>query len=58
LGDASVTVRARVAWSTEDAESPAVPIGPAMGVLFENVDVETRDLLVRFLAGELKRFLL
>lgn len=58
VGDASLTLRARVAWSTEYDEAPAATPGSAMGVRFEDVDAETKDVLVRFLAGELQRFLL
>jgi hypothetical protein len=58
VGESSLTLRARVAWSSEYAEAPALAPGPAMGVRFEDVDAEARDVLVRFLAKQLERFLL
>jgi hypothetical protein len=55
-GDSSLSLQARVAWTTEDAEADAVAPGPAMGVRFEDVDPEARGALLRFLTGKLQRF--
>jgi len=56
LGDPPLSLRARVTWTTEYAEDPAVEPTPAMGVRFEDVDPEARAALLRFTAGELQRF--
>lgn len=58
VGDRSLSLRAKVAWSTEFTEAPPDEPSPVMGVQFENVDTEAQGALLRFLAGELQRFLL
>jgi hypothetical protein len=56
LGDASLTLGARTAWSTECTGVHPIETSPVMGVSFDDVDPEARDLLSRFLEGEIQRF--
>jgi hypothetical protein len=56
VGDRSLSLRAKVAWSTECTEPHPDEPGPVMGIRFDDVDGEARDALSRFLAGELQRF--
>jgi hypothetical protein len=56
LGDTSLTLGARIAWSTECTGVHPVEASPVMGVSFDDVDPETRDVLSRFLEGEIRRF--
>jgi hypothetical protein len=56
LGDESLSLSAKVAWSTECAELPPPESSPVMGVRFDDVDPETRRVLLRFLADQLQRF--
>jgi hypothetical protein len=58
VGDATLVLRAKVAWSTESIEAPPADTDPVMGLRFDDVDAETRGALSRFLAGQLHRFLL
>ena len=52
----SVSLRAKVAWSTESTgEHPHEP-GPVMGIRFDEVESGARDAISSFLAGELQRF--
>jgi hypothetical protein len=57
-GDLSLSLQAKVAWTTEYVEAPTVEPGPAMGVCFDDVDPEARGELSRFLVEKLQRFLL
>ena len=54
--DSSLSLQARVAWTTEDAEAHTVEAGPAMGVRFEDLDPEAQDALLRFRTGKLQNF--
>jgi hypothetical protein len=56
LGDASLSLRAKVAWSTESNEAQPTEANPVMGLRFDDVDPEARGALSRFLAGQLRRF--
>jgi hypothetical protein len=56
IGDDALSLSGRVVWSTEHAEVQTVEDSPVMGVRFENVDLEDRAALIRFLAKELERF--
>jgi hypothetical protein len=56
IGDEALSLGGRVVWSTEDPEVQTVEAGPVMGVRFEDVDLEDRAALMRFLAKELERF--
>ena len=56
LGDASLSLRARVAWSTDCSEALPPEPGPVMGVCFDDVDAEARGALLRFLTEQLQRF--
>lgn len=56
LGNASLSLCARVAWSTECTGVHPVETSPVMGVSFDDVDPEARDVLSRFLEGEIRRF--
>jgi hypothetical protein len=56
VGDASLSLRARVAWSTESSEVYPPEPSPGMGVRFDDVDAESRSALSRILAAELQRF--
>ncbi len=56
LGDEALTLGGRVVWSTELPEVHTVETGPVMGVRFEDVDLDDRATLMRFLTKELERF--
>jgi hypothetical protein len=56
LGDARLTLGARIVWSTECTGVHPVEANPEMGVSFDDVDPEARDLISRFLEGEMQRF--
>jgi len=56
LENASLSLCARVAWSTECTGVHPVETSPVMGVSFDDVDPEARDVLSRFLEGEIQRF--
>jgi hypothetical protein len=56
VGDASLSLRARVAWSSESSEVYPPEPSPVMGVRFDDVDAEGGSALSRFLAAELQRF--
>jgi hypothetical protein len=56
VGEQSLSLRAKVAWSTESTgEHPHEP-GPVMGIRFDEVESGARDAISSFLAGELQRF--
>jgi len=56
LGDAPLSLRATVAWSTESIGAHPAETDPVMGLRFDDVDPEARGALSRFLAGQLRRF--
>jgi len=56
VGDRSLSLRAKVAWSTEYTEPQPHEPEPVMGIRFDHVDTEAQGALLRFLAGELQRF--
>ena len=56
LGDASLSLRAKVAWSTESVEAPSKETEPVMGLRFDDVDSESQAAISRFLAVQLRRF--
>jgi hypothetical protein len=56
VGDATLSLRAKVAWSTESTEVCPVEASPVMGIRFDDVDPEARGALSHFLAKQLQRF--
>ncbi len=56
VGDEALSLSGRVIWSTENPEVQTVETSPVMGVRFEDVDLDDRAALMRFLAKELERF--
>jgi hypothetical protein len=56
VGDQSLSLRAKVAWSTEFTEPHPHEPSPVMGIRFDEVESEALDALTHFLAGELQRF--
>jgi hypothetical protein len=56
VGDASLSLSARVVWSTECAEVQRPDSGPVMGIRFDDVDPEARAALLGFLAEETQRY--
>ena len=53
VGSTSLSLRAKVVWSTEATETKTSSV---MGVQFEDLEPEGRAALLRFLAEELQRF--
>jgi hypothetical protein len=56
VGDAPLSLCAKVAWSTECTEVHPPEPSPVMGVCFDDVDPEARGALLRFLGEQLERF--
>jgi hypothetical protein len=56
LGDESLSLSARVAWSTESTEPHPAEGNSMMGVQFEDADPEARGALGRFLERRIQRF--
>ena len=56
LDNSSLSLCARVAWSTECTGVHPVETSPVMGISFDDLDPEARDVLSRFLEGEIQRF--
>jgi len=56
VGSTSLSLRAKVVWSTESAEVAGAESSPVMGVQFDDLEPEGRAALLRFLAEELQRF--
>jgi len=56
LGDTSLSLPATVVWSSDLTGLLVPPPSPVMGVRFDDVGLEDRSALSRFLAGEIQRF--
>jgi hypothetical protein len=56
VGNPLLTHSARVVWSTELSEIGTVEAMPVMGIRFEEVELEDRHALIRFLSEQLRRF--
>ena len=56
VGDESLSLRAKVVWSTERTQVNPPEPDPVMGVCFDDIDPDARGALSRFLAGQLQRF--
>jgi len=58
VGGESLSLCARIAWSTECTGVHPVEASPVMGVSFDDLDAEARGALSRFLEAEIRRFCL